>query len=80
VPIGGPELELGVAVRREPHFEQVAGFGDFHVADDLRVAAVEALGEAHDRAEQPDGLPLARGQLANPRGSFLAPPADGTGR
>src|SRR6478672_11772517 len=64
VPIGGPELEIGVAVRREPHLEQVTGFHDLHVADYLRVAAVEALGQAHDRAEQPDRLPLARAQLA----------------
>ena len=71
MPIGGPELELGVAVRREPHLEQVTGFHDLHVADHLRVAAVEALGQAHDRAEQPDRLPLARGQLAEPLVALL---------
>jgi hypothetical protein len=55
VPGGGPELQLGlgIAVGHEAHVD--LRVGDRHVQPfhDLRVAAVEPLGQPDHRAEQP---------------------------
>lgn len=61
--IGRPQLELGIAVGREPHFQDVALLGGLDVADHLGMAAIQPFGEAHDRAEQPHGLALRPRQI-----------------
>ena len=58
-----PELELGIAGRAQPYSQRVASFVDVDAANDLRVTPIEPLGEPHERAEQPHGSALRRGQI-----------------
>jgi hypothetical protein len=57
VSIRGPDLELRIAGGPDPDDEAPALVLDREPGNDLRVAAVEALGEAHDRAQQSNRLP-----------------------
>ena len=48
VPAGGPQLELGVAVRAQLHQVVIAAIGQAHRIEHLHVAAIETLREPHD--------------------------------
>jgi hypothetical protein len=50
---GGPELELRVALGHQAQHDGVLPGQDVNALDDLRVTAIEAFGQADDRAEQP---------------------------
>jgi len=52
VAIGRPSLEFGILVGLEADRDDLALGPDVHVADDLGVAAVEPLGQAHEGAEE----------------------------
>ena len=52
MPGGGPELQIGVARGREPDGQPLDRSLRAEAADHLRVAAVQALHQADDTAEQ----------------------------
>jgi hypothetical protein len=53
--IGSPQLELRVGLGAELEQRVLAAIVQLHAADRLRVAAIEALGEAKDGGERTDG-------------------------
>ena len=55
--IRGPHLEFRVARRLELQQEVVAAIAQLQGGNDLCVAALETLGEAQDRGEQPHAFP-----------------------
>jgi hypothetical protein len=64
VPVRGPHFELRVAGRSELQQEVLAAIAQLEGRDHLRVAAVETLGDAHDRRQQPHGSAEVGGKLA----------------
>jgi len=64
VPVGGPELELGVAFRAELNVQPCVGWRDFETGDHLRVAPIEPFGEADNRPEQAHDAAFGFGQTA----------------
>ena len=54
VPTGGPQLQLGVSRRPQPHEVVVAARKDVHTSQRLRMAAVEPFGEPHHGGQRPD--------------------------
>jgi hypothetical protein len=66
MPSRGPELELRIA--RCPKLEQpvVAAIVQLEARHGLRVAAIEAFGQAQDRRQRPNGPPALAAELAIP--------------
>jgi len=63
VPVGGPQLQFGVATRVEPDREAGLRVPDGEAPHDLRVAAVEAFGQAHERRQYRHRLPLSPSEV-----------------
>jgi hypothetical protein len=59
VPVGGPQLELGVGLGPQLQQGVFAPVVQFDAADGLGMAAVEALGEPEDRGQRADGAAAA---------------------
>jgi hypothetical protein len=64
LPVGGPELELGVPHRTQFNQELLAAIVQFDSGHDLRMAAVERLGESQHRRERPHRLLLLAAERA----------------
>src|SRR5262245_53039755 len=64
VPMGGPELQLRVAVRPETSEVVVAARVEIEATEGLGVAAIQALGQAHDRRQCLDGPAQRSAQVA----------------
>ncbi len=60
----GPQLQLGIAGRAQLQQIVVAAVVQLEAGDGLRVAAIEALGEAQDRGQRADGPPQPAPQIA----------------
>ena len=61
MPIGGPHLKFGVALRAQADPHGVVARQELDPRDDLSVAAVQPLGEPHARAQHIDRVaPVAR--------------------
>ena len=66
MPIGGPELELGIALGMEANPQPFIIIPHVQLGDHLCVAAVEALGQPHDGPEDPHDLTRRSRQIAEP--------------
>jgi hypothetical protein len=71
VPIGRPQLELGVGLRSQLQQGVFAPVVQLDAADGLRMAAVQALGEPQDRGQRADHAPAAAGKAAQRSVLFL---------
>jgi hypothetical protein len=61
---GGPDLQLHIARRAQPHQVVVAAIVEFQAGDRLCVAAIEALRQAQDGGERANRGPRPPSQLA----------------
>src|ERR1051326_3836677 len=64
VSIGGPDLQLRIPLRVQPDAKAFVVLPDVEPGNYLRVAAVEPLGQPHDRAEQPHDTARGSRQIA----------------
>jgi hypothetical protein len=71
VPVGRPQLELGVALGPQLEQRVLAAVVQFDAADRLRMAAIEAFRQPQDRCQRPDGAASPAGEPAQ-RGGSLA--------
>jgi hypothetical protein len=54
VPVGGPQLELGIGLGPQLQQGVFATVVQLDAADGLRMAAIQALGEPEDRGQRAD--------------------------
>ena len=64
MPVSGPQFELRITVRPQPGKIVVAARKEIDSGERLRVAAIEAFGQAHEGREQPHGPAFRRPQIA----------------
>ena len=66
MPLGGPELEFGVAVRT--YFEEIVltPIVKFEFGNDLRVAAFETLRQTKQCGQHPNDSAIVAFQIAHP--------------
>jgi hypothetical protein len=66
LPLGGPQLEFGVAVRT--YFEEIvlASIVKFEFGNDLRVTAFETFRQTKQRGQHPNDSTIVALQIAHP--------------
>jgi hypothetical protein len=75
VPLGGPQLELGIAARTHLEERVLTAIVEVDGRDGLRVAAVEVFGQPQHGAQRADDLPPLAAKVAVPDMPALRRPA-----
>ena len=64
--LGGPQLELGIAVRAHLEEKVLSAIVQLQLRDDLGVAAFEPFRQTQQSGKDPDHLPIAPLQIVKP--------------